>query len=76
MSYASSWVVIWALTLAPMAMVSALRETSIAFAVAIGILFLNEPVNLKRMASIEFANPAMLATYEPSILAEKLSEMP
>jgi drug/metabolite transporter (DMT)-like permease len=52
MSYASSWVVIWALTVAPMAMVSALRETSIAFAVVIGILFLREPVDLKRMASI------------------------
>ena len=52
MSYASSWVVIWALTVAPMAMVSALRETGIAFAVVIGILVLKEPVNLKRMASI------------------------
>jgi len=52
MSYGSSWIVIWALTLAPLAMVSALRETSIAFAVVIGALLLKEPVDLKRWASI------------------------
>ena len=33
-------------------MVSALRETSIAFAVVIGALLLKEPVDLKRWASI------------------------
>jgi drug/metabolite transporter (DMT)-like permease len=52
MSYASSWVVIWALTLAPIAMVSALRETGVVFAVIIGVVFLKEPVNLSRLASI------------------------
>jgi len=52
MSYASSWVVIWALTLAPIAMVSALRETGVVFAVVIGVVFLKEPVNLSRLASI------------------------
>jgi drug/metabolite transporter (DMT)-like permease len=52
MSYGSSWLVIWALTLAPMALVSALRETSIVFAVIIGVLFLHERLSLMRLASI------------------------
>ncbi|HJU16016.1 MAG TPA: EamA family transporter [Stellaceae bacterium] len=52
MSYACSWLVIWALTLAPMALVSALRETSVAFAVVIGVVFLRERLNLARLVSI------------------------
>jgi drug/metabolite transporter (DMT)-like permease len=52
MSYGSSWLVIWALTLAPMALVSALRETSIVFAVIIGVVFLHESLSLVRLASI------------------------
>jgi drug/metabolite transporter (DMT)-like permease len=52
MSYGSSWLVIWALTLAPMALVSALRETSIVFAVIIGVVFMQERLSLARLASI------------------------
>jgi drug/metabolite transporter (DMT)-like permease len=52
MSYGSAWVVIWALSLAPLAMVSALRETGIVFAVIIGVMFLKERVNPARLASI------------------------
>ena len=52
LSYGSSWLVIWALTLAPMAMVSALRETSIVFAVIIGVVVLKERLNLARLISI------------------------
>ena len=52
MSYGSSWLVVWALTLAPMALVSALRETSIVFAVVIGVVFLQERLSLARLASI------------------------
>ena len=51
MSFASSWVAIWAFTLAPVAMVSALRETSIVFAVIIGVVFLRERLSLTRLAS-------------------------
>jgi drug/metabolite transporter (DMT)-like permease len=51
-SYASSWLIIWAMTLAPIPLVSALRETSIVFAVAIGVMFLKERLNLARLASI------------------------
>ena len=52
MSYGSSWLVIWALTLAPIALVSALRETGIVFAVIIGVVVLKERLNLVRLASI------------------------
>jgi drug/metabolite transporter (DMT)-like permease len=52
MSYGSSWVVIWALTIAPLALVSALRETAVVFAVVIGVVFLKEQVSLSRLASI------------------------
>jgi drug/metabolite transporter (DMT)-like permease len=51
-SYGSSWVAIWAFTLAPMALVSALRETSTVFAVIIGVVFLRERLSLTRLASI------------------------
>jgi len=44
-------VVLWALTLAPMGQVSALRETSILFAVLIGVVFLKEPASLKRLGA-------------------------
>jgi drug/metabolite transporter (DMT)-like permease len=44
--------VIWAMTVAPIPFVSALRETSIVFAVAIGLIFFNERLNLARLASI------------------------
>ena len=52
LSYFSAWVVIWAMTKAPIALVSALRETSIVFAVAIGVVFLKERLNLARLLSI------------------------
>jgi drug/metabolite transporter (DMT)-like permease len=55
MSYGCSWLVIWALTLAPMALVSALRETSVVFAVVIGVVFLRERLSLTRLISIATA---------------------
>jgi drug/metabolite transporter (DMT)-like permease len=45
------WIVIWAMTQAPMALVSAVRETSMVFAVLFGVLFLKERLNLARLAS-------------------------
>lgn len=42
-------VVIWALTLGPMGAVSALRETSIMFAVLIGAAFMGEPMSSRRL---------------------------
>lgn len=51
-SYTSSWMVIWAMTLAPIALVSALRETGVVFAVIIGVVVLKERLNLARLISI------------------------
>jgi drug/metabolite transporter (DMT)-like permease len=44
--------VLWAMTHAPIAVVAALRETSIVFAALIGVLFLKEPVGRLRLASV------------------------
>lgn len=43
--------VIWALTMAPIGPVSALRETSIVFAALIGRLFLREPLTARRLGA-------------------------
>ncbi len=51
MSLVAYWAVIWAMTVAPAALVAALRETSIVFAVLFGVLFLNEKLNLARLAA-------------------------
>ena len=44
--------VVWAFTQAPIALVTALRETSIVFALLIGMLFLGERFNLAKAVSI------------------------
>lgn len=41
-SMAAYWIAVWAMTVAPIALVTALRETSVLFAVLIGILFFGE----------------------------------
>jgi drug/metabolite transporter (DMT)-like permease len=43
--------VIWALTMAPIGSVSALRETSIVFAALIGRMFLREPLTARRLSA-------------------------
>ena len=48
----STWIITWALTLAPLALVSALRESSIVFAVLFGIVFLKEKLDLNRLTAI------------------------
>ena len=48
MSLGSYWIAIWAFTKAPLALVAALRETSVLFALLIGALFLGEPVGARR----------------------------
>lgn len=45
------WIVVWAMTQAPLALVSAVRETSMVFAVLFGVLFLKERLDLARLAS-------------------------
>ena len=44
MSLGAYWIAIWAFTLAPLAMVAALRETSVLFAMLIAAFFLKERV--------------------------------
>jgi drug/metabolite transporter (DMT)-like permease len=44
------WIVIWAMSVAPIAMVAALRETSILFAIALSAKVLNEKLNTARIA--------------------------
>lgn len=42
-------ITIWAMTQAPIALVAALRETSVLFAIAIGIIWLKEPLRRERV---------------------------
>jgi len=44
MSLAAYWIVIWAMTVAPIALVAALRETGVLFAALFSMLILREPV--------------------------------
>lgn len=51
LSLASYWVVIWAFTQAPIALVAALRETSVLFAMMIATFFLKERIGASRIAA-------------------------
>lgn len=51
MSLGSYWIAVWAFTQAPIALVAALRESSILFAIIIAALILREPVSGWRWAS-------------------------
>ena len=51
-SYLVYGIVIWGFTKAPIPMVSALRESSIVFAIFICFFFLNEKINLAKLISI------------------------
>ena len=51
LSTAAYAIAIWAKTVAPIALVAALRETSVLFAALIGIVFLREPVYALRIAA-------------------------
>ncbi|MGH8720759.1 MAG: EamA family transporter [Burkholderiales bacterium] len=48
LSAVSYAVALWAMTLAPVALVAVLRETSVVFAAALGALFLKEPFTARR----------------------------
>ena len=48
-SFVAYALVTWAFTQAPIALVTALRETSIVFALLIGVLVLKEPLNLLKI---------------------------
>ncbi len=50
-SLAAYWAVIWAMTVAPAALVAALRESSIIFAMLFGVVFLKERLSLRQVAA-------------------------
>jgi drug/metabolite transporter (DMT)-like permease len=52
LSLVAYWIVIWAMTIAPIPIVAALRETSILFALLIGTFWIGERVTPVRIASI------------------------
>ncbi len=52
LSLIAYWIAIWAMTVAPIALVAALRETSVVFAVVIGVLFLGEKLTAARAVSV------------------------
>lgn len=52
LSLVAYWIVIWAFTVAPIPIVAALRETSILFALLIGMLWLGEKITPVRGGSI------------------------
>ena len=49
-SLGSYWIALWAMTRAPVAVVSALRETSVLFATALSVMVLKERFGLQRAA--------------------------
>ena len=50
-SFTAYAIVMWAITQPPIALVTALHETSIVFALAIGVFFLKERLNLIKLLS-------------------------
>jgi drug/metabolite transporter (DMT)-like permease len=51
LSFVSYWVALWAMTKAPIALVAALREASVLFAAALGVILLKEPLVGARIAA-------------------------
>ncbi len=51
LSLAAYWIAIWAMTVAPIALVAALRETSVLFGAAIAVLVLGEPLRATRIVA-------------------------
>lgn len=51
LSVAAYVIVVWAMTLSPIALVAALRETSVLFAAVFGTVLLREPMRMIRVAA-------------------------
>lgn len=60
LSLGSYWVAVWAMTKAPIALVAALRETSVLFAILFGALFLQEPVTRWRWTAVLFISGGVM----------------
>ena len=63
LSLTAYWIVIWAMTVAPIALVAALRETSVLFGTIIAVIFLKEPLRARglRVAVAARADPSARA---------------
>jgi len=61
-SYAAYWIAVWAMTQAPIALVAALRETSILFAVLIGVLFFHEQADRSKFLAAGMIVAGILLT--------------
>ncbi|MEM9343541.1 MAG: DMT family transporter [Pseudomonadota bacterium] len=66
-SFLAYALVVWSFTQAPIAVVTALRETSIIFALLIGVVFLRERLNLVKVAStfVTIVGAALLRLARP-----------
>ncbi len=51
MAFGAYWIAVWAMTQAPIALVAAVRETSVLFAAAIAVVVLREPLRPHRVVS-------------------------
>ena len=51
LQFISYAIVIWAMTVAPIALVAALRETSVLFGAALAVVLLKEPLRPTRIAA-------------------------
>jgi drug/metabolite transporter (DMT)-like permease len=51
LSFAAYWIAIWAMTVAPIAIVAALRETSVLFGAVIAVVVLREPLRATRVVA-------------------------
>ena len=54
LSLVAYWIVIWAMTVAPIAIVAALRETSVLFGAIIAVVILKEPLRAPRVVAAAF----------------------
>ena len=62
MQVAAYWIIVWALATAPMATVSAVRETSVLFAALISTFLLREGVGVWRFISASLVTLGLIAT--------------
>jgi drug/metabolite transporter (DMT)-like permease len=51
LSFLAYWIVIWAMTVAPIAVVASLRETSVLFGAGIAVVLLGEPLHVPRIVA-------------------------
>jgi drug/metabolite transporter (DMT)-like permease len=65
-SLGSYGIAIWAMTQAPIAMVAALRESSVIFGMLLAVFFLGERVTLFRVLAVLLVPAGMISLYAPA----------